>query len=150
MALVWDIEGLKAFDQRPMLVQEYYNHRATVIKTYVCGAKFWKIPIPSLPDFHSASKPIYFNSQDFKKELPPELTVDYAGSLTVPDDDIVQVITERLSECLGLEIFGYDLIQNVDTGEWAVIDVNYFPDFRGAEGFHQALCDLVIQKLERE
>eukprot|EP01129_Flabellula_baltica_P005389 TRINITY_DN1951_c0_g1_i2.p1 TRINITY_DN1951_c0_g1~~TRINITY_DN1951_c0_g1_i2.p1 ORF type:complete len:252 (-),score=41.73 TRINITY_DN1951_c0_g1_i2:544-1299(-) len=147
MAIIWDVESLSSYRYMPLLAQEYYNHQATIIKVYVCGSKFWMIPGVSLPNFHEPRPPILFNSQDFKKELPEELQSEYAGNLPVPNEEIVRPITERLSNLLGLSIYGYDLIKNIDSDTWGVIDVNYFPDFRGVDGFHEALLDLTKQSL---
>ena len=43
----------------------------------------------------------------------------------------------RMRETFGLSIFGFDLIVDRATGENMVIDVNYFPSFKGLADFPQ-------------
>ena len=46
---------------------------------------------------------------------------------------------------LGLTLFGYDIITNIDSGKHAIIDVNYFPDYKGVDSVHARLLQHLIK-----
>jgi len=149
MAIVWNLQGLEQF-KRPIYVQEYINHNATIIKVYVLGENSHVIGRKSFPNFSSESHaPIIFNSQEMKHQLPPELTVSNAGEGELPPKSHVNKISKLLSDFLGLTLFGYDIITDAKTGEYGVIDINYFPDYRGVDNFFEQLLELLISLVNK-
>lgn len=127
MRIVWKQEDIKKF-QFPLYAQEYLNHNATIFKVYCIGKYCHIVTRKSLPNFPTDYRePIEFDSQAWKFELPPEYTVDYAASHTTPDMDHIHAISDEISKFLGLTLFGFDVITDVETGKYAIIDVNYFP-----------------------
>lgn len=127
MAVCWSLDDIDKYAY-PLYVQEYVNHGGTIFKIYVLGPDHFVVTRVSLPDFPKTyQKPVEFNSQDWKHELPPELTKEYTGKRKEPSHDILTRVSKCVSDLLHLTLFGFDVIENVDTGRLAVIDVNYFP-----------------------
>lgn len=127
MAVVWSKEDIDQFSY-PLYVQEYINHDGTIFKIYVLGKDHFNVTRVSLPNFPlDYQAPMRFNSQEWKHELPPELTKEYTGKRKAPEHDLIAAASSAVSKLLGLTIFGFDVIENVQTGQYAIIDVNYFP-----------------------
>lgn len=49
------------------------------------------------------------------------------GQYWEPNNDVIQKISRRLRQALGISLFGIDIIINNQTGQHAVIDINAFP-----------------------
>ncbi len=49
------------------------------------------------------------------------------GQYGEPNNDVIQNISRRLRQALGISLFGIDIIINNQTGQHAVIDINAFP-----------------------
>jgi hypothetical protein len=93
----------------------------------------------------------YFDSQD--KEL-----FDRRGNVPAHQDWLQNVATE-ISTVTGLSIFGFDVICGVPSSGhekraeavlpslW-VVDVNYFPSFKGASNPDGTIADYILQRLE--
>ena len=127
MAVVWSVKDIDQFTY-PLYVQEYINHDGTIFKIYVLGEHNFTVTRVSLPNFAPEYQaPMKFNSQDWKHQLPPELTKDYTGKRQEPSREVIAGASKSVSELLGLSLFGFDVIENVDTGRLAIIDVNYLP-----------------------
>lgn len=136
MAVVWSTEDVDRFTY-PLYVQEYINHDGTIFKIYVLGEHNFIVTRVSLPNFPlDYQEPVKFNSQDWKHELPPELTKEYTGKRKEPVMALIEQASSKVSQLLGLSLFGFDVIENVDTGKLAVIDVNYFPGTCGLSNGH--------------
>mmetsp|Transcript_25422 Transcript_25422/g.28280 ORF Transcript_25422/g.28280 Transcript_25422/m.28280 type:complete len:324 (-) Transcript_25422:24-995(-) len=147
MGIIWRAEQLEKFE-KPILCQEYVDHDATIFKVYVLGEESNIITRVSFPNFTDdttlSDKPIMFNSQDWKHELPAHLQTKIAGKAAEPSMEQVTKISNALSEGLGLTIFGYDLITCAKTKKHAIIDINYFPDFSKVPNFHKKLTQLIV------
>lgn len=128
MAVVWKSEDVDKYAY-PLYLQEYVNHDGTIFKVYVLGEDHFTVTRVSLPNFPATpyQPPVQFNSQHWKHELPPELTKEYTGKRVAPAHDVLSHASAAVSKLLGLTLFGFDVIENVDTGHLSVIDVNYFP-----------------------
>jgi glutathione synthase/RimK-type ligase-like ATP-grasp enzyme len=139
MAVVWSLEDIDQFAY-PLYVQEYINHDGTIFKIYVLGEHHFTVTRVSLPNFPLIYQaPVKFNSQNWKHELPPELTKEYTGRRKEPDASLIGAASRSVSQLLGLTLFGFDVIENVNTGTYAIIDVNYFPGaliLRNISSFH--------------
>jgi hypothetical protein len=64
----------------------------------------------------------------------------------------VEAVAGWLTQHLGLTLFGFDVVVPVAAaGTYLVIDVNYFPNYRGGEGGSAAagLCRTLRQQWER-
>jgi len=133
-----------SFGQSEWILQEYINHNATIFKVYVLKPLSHVVARVSLPNFNKDHhqqplEPVIFDSQAWKDKLPPELTSPITGKAQPPSSGVVHKITDALQKVLGLQLFGYDFIVNEDNGSFAVIDINYMPDYRGVDDFHSLL-----------
>lgn len=127
MRIVWSKDDMKLYGF-PIYAQEYINHGATIFKVYCVGDFVDIVVRKSLPNFTKTYRsPVEFDSQKWKFEFPPEFTVDYAGKLEKPNMDQIRKLSKEISKYLGLTVFGFDLIKNIETGKLSIIDVNYFP-----------------------
>jgi inositol-1,3,4-trisphosphate 5/6-kinase/inositol-tetrakisphosphate 1-kinase len=150
MAVVWSKDDIDQF-MYPLYVQEYINHDGTIFKIYVLGEHHFTVTRVSLPNFpQEFHTPVKFNSQDWKHELPPELTKDYTGKRKEPSFDLISDASSAISQLLGLTLFGFDVIENVQTGQYAVIDVNYFPDYRGVDKIFEKLLSHLLFKFHEK
>jgi len=146
MGIIWNVKDLELF-KKPAIIQEYINHNATISKIYVLGTESTVVHRKSFPNFPRAvnREPVIFNSQEWKKEYPLELTANYAGKGEVPAIEMITKITHAISEFLGLTLFGYDIITDINTGKYVIIDINYFPGYGGVKNFeHKLLKHLLL------
>lgn len=67
--------------------------------------------------------------------------------MPAPPPAIVQAIAASLRRELGVCIFGFDLITDRETGQHAVVDVNYFPGYKGFPQFHARMLELIEKML---
>jgi len=131
------------------LLQEYINHSGTIFKVYVLGDFVDIQRRVSFPDFpyegQDPTKPFNFDSQQWKHELPPHLTMPITGKADKPPQDLVAKIAKCLGGQLGLTLFGFDMITNSKTGKHAIIDINYMPDYGGVTDFFSMFYDHITQ-----
>ena len=94
MKVVLDKEAFSRL-KAPMLVQEYFNHNATVYKVFVLGNEVQTVRRPSLPDFRKSDVDgckdgvFAFDSQHMPKggdqyktaAAPPEETVKAVANM---------------------------------------------------------------------
>eukprot|EP00742_Colponemidia_sp_Colp-10_P006857 GILJ01007350.1.p1 GENE.GILJ01007350.1~~GILJ01007350.1.p1 ORF type:complete len:588 (+),score=100.10 GILJ01007350.1:3-1766(+) len=135
----------------PLMFQEYVNHSATLYKVYVLGDLVHLMVRPSIPDAppaflesaHLSAQPVLtaFNSQKafptgFESASESTLNqVPTPNSTESINSEAVRRIAAAISECMGLTIFGFDLIIEARSGDYLLIDVNYFPSFRELDNF---------------
>lgn len=103
------------------------NHDATVYKVYFIGDKFWIFPNASISNVEIMGDDFYsFNSlKPFPAELrsldPPIVReVDYAMISKLG------AVTRSITQA---SLFGFDFIIHSETGDYVVIDFNYFSSY---------------------
>lgn len=113
------------------------------LQVYVVGSTSWVVRKASLPNYEASPdrEPLMFNSQKFEDLL------GIPGEVPPPPADLVDSVAKVIGETAGLHLFGFDIIRNSTTGKYAVIDLNFFPSYRGTEGLHQALLSLLKSKV---
>jgi len=79
------------------------------------------------------------------KKTDDELLAEAA----MPPMELIHSISQSLSVTLGLTLFGYDLITQVETGHHAVIDVNYCPSYTGVANFDKILLDFLLKQVKQ-
>ena len=60
-----------------------------------------------------------------------------------PPDWLVTALNRALQEALGLTLFGYDLVREEGSGQYFLLDVNYFPTYTGYEGVLDDVADSI-------
>jgi len=136
---------ISQFGQSKWILQEYLNHNATIFKVYALRSLSHVVARVSLPNFgKNETSPVFFDSQEWKDKLPDHLTMPISGKALTPPLEDIQKVSTAIGENLGLSLFGYDIIVCVETGKYAVIDINYLPDYRGIHEFHSLLLELLL------
>ena len=110
--------------QEPVLVQEFIPGPGEDLRVYVAGEQVF-----------ATRKP--FSAGSFAVPGRP-----------VPVSEEVRRIALRCGEAFGLTLFGLDLIE-ADDGP-RVVDVNYFPGYKGVPGAAEAVADAIAAAVAGE
>jgi len=150
MSVVFDREALKTL-QFPCILQEYINHGAVVYKIFVLGDVVHCVARPSLRSLHATSGKIDFCLYEAIKVLPQELDPALEVGIPPPPPSIefLKQMAKAISNSLNMSLFGYDVIVSSLTGKPGVIDINYFPTYKGVPNFEKELIHLIQQKLNK-
>lgn len=130
ISLVKNPVGLKiALDNYPLgsILQEYLNHDATVYKVYFIGSKFWIFPNTSISNVDVMGADVYaFNSL---KPFPPELRSLDPPIVREVDYEVIDQLGAITRSITQASLFGFDFIIHSETGDYVVIDFNYFSSY---------------------
>lgn len=89
----------------------------------------------------------YFNSQNLDR-AEVEFGADCDGHMVVkPDVALVKKIVNRVREEINLDLIGIDLIYDVHRKCYHLIDVNYFPGFKGISNAHESVLQLICKRV---
>uniref|UniRef100_A0A2P2JLU8 Inositol-tetrakisphosphate 1-kinase n=1 Tax=Rhizophora mucronata TaxID=61149 RepID=A0A2P2JLU8_RHIMU len=141
MAIVFRHENFKDLSiPLPAIVQEYVDHSSTLFKIYVLGEKTFYAVKKSMANsnilFKSSKRnglnPLVFDSL---KSLPTSTEQSPGGDLSNDGDhsfdlELVTNAAKWLGRKLDLTIFGFDVVIQVGTGDYVIVDVNYLPSFK--------------------
>ncbi|PRW44989.1 inositol 4-trisphosphate 5 6-kinase family [Chlorella sorokiniana] len=160
----------------PAVVQEYVDHGGRVWKVYVAGDQVFWAERKSTPDLRSLAEQLAADPEadvpdsisfDSLKSLPttlPWLRKQQAqpqaaggsadgGLPPVPGQvaslmqrPTFEAVAAALRKRLGLTLFGFDLVFDSIAGELVIIDVNYFPSFKGVPEAPAALRAALRQR----
>jgi len=144
MGIVFNVKGLDEF-KKPILVQEYVNHSATIEKVFVIDDFIHSVRRPSLPDFgpEADRAPLLFNSQAFESLVGAPHAHD---TVPAPETALLKNLAEAFYSVTKLSLFGFDLIRENGSGLYAVIDVNFFPGFDGVPDFTDHFLRLIYHR----
>jgi len=147
------------------IIQQFVNHDGILFKIYVYDSNFKVIIRPSLNNVKTEDI-IYFDSQKIPKEFkeqtnteegvpPPNSFANHSSADVIErkkrllDEDKITEITNDLSDCLNLTLYGYDVIIDSETNDYYIVDVNYFPAYAGVEDFNEILYKAILKKLNK-
>ncbi|GAQ79267.1 inositol 1,3,4-trisphosphate 5/6-kinase [Klebsormidium nitens] len=143
MALLLRPEGLlESRVTLPASLQEYVDHGGLQHKVYVLGSKLFHTPRVSMPDAreildeHREAAVVTFDSLRTPLTRSANPTADSDGATCEPtqsngvDEAALEGIASWLREKLGLSLFGFDVVVQLDSRDHIVVDVNYFPSFK--------------------
>uniref|UniRef100_A0A671QUV7 Inositol-tetrakisphosphate 1-kinase n=1 Tax=Sinocyclocheilus anshuiensis TaxID=1608454 RepID=A0A671QUV7_9TELE len=160
MAIIFSEEDLKDI-KPPCVIQSFINHNAVLYKVFVVGEAYSVVQRPSIRNFpsgptghcvvHLDRRAISFNSHHVSKpESSSDLTCrdNMEGQYREPSNDVIQRISRRLRQALGISLFGIDIIINNQTGQHAVIDINAFPGYEGVPEFFDDLLSHISSVLQ--
>ncbi|XP_051511835.1 inositol-tetrakisphosphate 1-kinase-like [Myxocyprinus asiaticus] len=153
MAIIFSEEDLKDI-KPPCVIQSFINHNAVLYKVFVVGEAYNVVQRPSIRNFPSGPtdrRSISFNSHHVSKpESSSHLTSrdNMEGQYWAPRNDVIQKISRRLRQALGISLFGIDIIINNQTGQHAVIDINAFPGYEGVPEFFDDLLSHITSILQ--
>lgn len=125
----WRGEGIRVVRQErdlagfvmpptPLLIQEYVENGGEDLRVYVAGAKVFGIRKR-------------FTSSSFAVDGEP-----------VPITPEIREIALRCGRAFGLTLYGIDVIEGVDGPK--VVDVNYFPGYKGVPGAADAVAECIM------
>jgi len=103
--------------RRPVLVQEFVTGRAEALKVSVIGTEVFAVRLPPATN---------------GKMLPP---------IPCPVSAEVRRIALRCGEVCGLSLYGLDMIESF--GGPVVVDLNYFPSYRGVGDAAPLIADYI-------
>lgn len=95
----------------------------------------------------------YFDSQlvGCKERLTISFDQNNGKSLQTeaihPGQDIITEIIRSIGTPLNLNLFGVDVIYDTNRKKFQIIDVNYFPGFKGVPQVHSWLLDLIANEV---
>ena len=142
MAIAYDTEAIRSSKVGfPMCISAYINHGNVLWKVYVMGPAVHVVPRGSTVDVHGPEDAFGFDSQTLSKATiqPPEGCVR-------PDTVFVEAVASAIRASMGVSLFGFDLIRCVETGQWFVIDVNYYPSVETIPGFEPILLSFLRER----
>jgi inositol-1,3,4-trisphosphate 5/6-kinase/inositol-tetrakisphosphate 1-kinase len=92
---------------------------------------------------HSSRETISFHSSEVSSSQADHIlsSIDQTKSVTY-DHKIVTKIAQIVQNLFELNLVGIDIIIDRNTGDYAVIDVNYFPGYEGITDFSKQLFHL--------
>lgn len=155
MSLVFNMDGLKKI-KKPCLVQEFCNHSGVCYKVFVIGDNYHICQRPSIKDMNvtglenPSSKTINFDSfrvsktgQSFCQDLhfSDPNKQEWVSSDERPnllDSNIVEGIIKNMQKVSGLLMYGFDILIESDSKNYALIDINQFPSYKGIDDSHFA------------
>ncbi|XP_046382795.1 inositol-tetrakisphosphate 1-kinase-like [Ischnura elegans] len=177
MAIIFNEAGVKDCFP-PCVAQSFVSHNAVLYKIFFVGDEFEIVERPSLKNFYpSDQETIFFDSHEVSKAdstsslsiLDPEdlkklfernsvkLPVDDIQSLPdqhplltpyPPDSNCIKSLRKVLRETLGMKLLGADLVWELGTGRYAIIDINVYPGYDGFPNFFQRLMQCILRTVE--
>ena len=160
MSMIFSLDDVHAI-RTPSLVQEFFNHNGVMYKVFVIGDRYHIIQRPSIKDYATDSnqKPIYLDSRDVSKmgrgfhphihhSDPSKQT--WRNSFDDPDllkKSVVSELCKRLKHSSGLQLYGVDILVLKETGNYAIVDINQFPGYKGIPDkiFAEDIVKMILQ-----
>jgi len=65
-----------------------------------------------------------------------------------PSHNLIREFCEKTTEILDMSLFGLDLVTETGTNTHYLVDLNYFPSYRGIESRYQKILDFLIAKTQ--
>lgn len=109
--------------QGPLIIQRHVPGPGEDLKVYVAGDRVWAVRKP-------------FDELSFSRPGRP-----------VPVSGEVREIAQRVRHGFGLELFGVDVIESPEGPR--VVDVNYFPGYKGCPDPAAGIAKVIMERLER-
>ena len=98
----------------------------------------------------SCNETISFHSSEVSSSQADHILLSTDPSLTITVDQVmVNKIAQTVQSLFELNLVGIDIIIDRTTGDYAVIDVNYFPGYEGVADFSTELfhlCEHLLQQ----
>ena len=121
----------------PFIIQEWISHSA-VFKVYILGDRF---QISSQNALKIDKEIIYFNSA----KMPEGERRDDEIKL---NEEVVMEINKKIKEITGLGMISYDLVVDDSTGDYVLVDLNYFPGYYTLTDYKNAMDNYIIQRFQ--
>ena len=130
----------------PCILQEYINHGGIIYKLYAIGSELSCDIRPSTRDIQPGES-LNLNFHSEKPQVQNGIWTqprDFSD-VKVPIDDFLQISAD-LRKAMNIDLLGFDILIDKDNHYW-IIDVNYFPSYRGVKDLWPKLLKFFLQKL---
>lgn len=149
MAVIHSKNGIeKALNAvpQPSILQEFVvPHDNAVFKAYVAGSRVVIRGRKGQPaGLGQCSECIFFDSLE-------EWTDDASADINLNDQsllrqDYIEKVALALEEELNITLFGFDILYDANQGELVIIDVNYFPSYKGVDNASELIINALLDK----
>lgn len=141
-----------AIRREGVILQEYVpDHGGIVYKLYVVGDKSYVVVKRSLPisseQVIPGSLPIFLDESEiraFSSPLPP---LENECPLS---SEVISAIAAEAQTCMGLCVFGIDFLMDNEKKKFYIIDINFFPSFRGVPNGQKYILEYIHSKSRLE
>eukprot|EP00794_Sanderia_malayensis_P009186 gene9186-10160_t len=131
--------------QPPCVVQQFHCHDGVMLKIYTIGEKYHLVKRPSIknlePGFHET---IFFNSCGISKRgirsplhdtnvVDLNLKLENSFGADLFEEGLLQELLTRLHLEFDFTLLGIDIIVDTSTGDYGIVDMNYFPGYDGVK-----------------
>lgn len=128
-----------------IILQEYIpNHGGIVYKLYVVGSKRYVVLKRSLPIIQEqltpGKLPIFLSELQIRAFSSPVSSQENDHTLSAA---VISTIAEEAQVCMDLCIFGIDFIFDIDKNKFYLVDINFFPSFRGVPDGQKHILDYI-------
>lgn len=175
MALAFDKPGLDSLMQRNrghVLIEQFIPHDGVIFKVFVVGSHVRVARRTSLPNAEAADPEsleklatylkgkfvsagndggvgtVLFDSavltKGLKQDTPKCITLEEQGL----DVTLVTALADAFAYRLGMRLFGFDVLVGSTTGDYAVVDLNLFPGYKGWVHLHSDLEEYLLQNAD--
>lgn len=164
MKIIFDVQHLNDID-KPCVLQQFIDHDGILFKAFAskfiktllkfCCTVFFFILVGqnnyhivqrnSIRNLHSypSKETIAFHSSEVSSSQADHILLSSDQSIVIRfDHELVHKIARIVQNLFELNLVGIDIIIDRNTGDYAVIDVNYFPGYEGVTDFNLQLFDL--------
>jgi hypothetical protein len=132
-----------------VIAYPFVPHHGVVFKIYSLAAEItWR---PSSSIVLSEDEVTSFDSQ---KPLPDGIANanfndEFARSIA-PSAEELRALSENLRASTGVQLLGFDLLRREADGKLVLVDLNYFPCFRGIDDVPGKFAEFIRSKAARE
>ena len=144
---------------KPSIIQEFHNHGGVMYKIYVIGEKYRICQRPSIKNLDCCSQTsICFSTKDISKtgvpchpelhDCDPSSSVWLTSVSDILNPDVINELVKRLRATTGVSLAGLDLILVERTGDYGIIDLNYFPGYDGVNEHFVEDLSLFLKSLQ--
>ncbi|CAF3066374.1 unnamed protein product [Rotaria socialis] len=145
MKIIFDVQHLNDID-KPCVLQQFIDHDGVLFKVFAIGQNNYHIvQRNSIRNLHAypSRETISFHSSEVSSSQADHILLSIDPSITITfNHEIVNKIAQTVQNLFELNLVGIDIIVDRNTGDYAVIDVNYFPGYEGVTDFSTQLFDL--------
>ncbi|CAF1142417.1 unnamed protein product [Rotaria sordida] len=150
MKIIFDVQHLNDID-KPCVLQQFIDHDGILFKVFAIGQDNYHIvqrnSIRNL-NTYSSRETISFHSSEVSSSQADHILLSTDPSIIVTfDHTLINKIVQTVQNLFELNLVGIDIIIDRKTGDYAVIDVNYFPGYEGITDFSTQLFHLCQQLL---
>ncbi|GFO35237.1 inositol-tetrakisphosphate 1-kinase [Plakobranchus ocellatus] len=101
--------------------------------------------------FFSDYPTVFFDTQEVSKpssDHPLNMVDMIEDEPFKPDWAFLDQLAQKMRHVMEMDLFGFDVIIDVETGQYGIIDINAFPGFEAVENLFSILLDHMLTVLD--